>query len=363
MNLNKILTILMLSSPAAGASQIYSVDEAPLAGVMSSQSTAKLCAVARGTLDYLAKGQDYDPDVIKAGVVAQFGINLARVKRTLAFVCEIEQQDKLNGKASRLLDPAFISKHFEMIRWHPDKTQSQVYSAGKPLLQQIPDDKLLVTKYYIKLAKGSLLASSTRPHALYSVPSDEQALTLEQAELKKDQLTRYRFTKQQVLTGILDRKQLATPLIWLSREDLEDTLMQGTVKIDVDGDSQFFNVHRNNGIGYNRNLKKRQQQRYWYFKRTAGVLGYGKDANYKIPIHPLVTVAGDLKHLGLGKLIMLTNNGESRLTILADTGGAFDNNQYQLDYLGGFFNNWDDYIETYRSFPDYFEARILVIKE
>ncbi|MGK0270659.1 MAG: hypothetical protein ACI88H_001306, partial [Cocleimonas sp.] len=32
--------------------------------------------------------------------------------------------------------------------------------------------------------------------------------------------------------------------------------------------SQFYNVHRNNGVGYQRNLKKEQQGRYWYFKNT-----------------------------------------------------------------------------------------------
>ena len=44
------------------------------------------------------------------------------------------------------------------------------------------------------------------------------------------------------------------------------------------------------------------------------------------------------------------------------TGGAFANNHYQLDYLGGYFRDWKDYVNTYRHFPDYFEARILVVK-
>lgn len=60
---------------------------------------------------------------------------------------------------------------------------------------------------------------------------------------------------------------------------------------------------------------------------------------------------------------MLSHNGEHRLAVLADTGGAFADNHYQLDYLGGFFRDWKDYINTYRTFPDYFEARILVRKE
>lgn len=357
------LLVLTLASLSVGATQIYSIETEQLTGVMAPQSSADLCSVAKGALAYLARGPSYDPDVIKAGVFEKFGVDLERVKQTLAFICQVEQQDVRAGRVSRLSDPAFINRHFKMIRWRPNKTQSQRYSTNKPLLKNIPDDKLLLTKYYIKLAAGSVVQTPATPHALYSLPIDEQGLSLEQAELQKDQLIRYRFTKQQVLTGVLDQKQWARPLIWLSRDDLEDTLMQGTVRIDVNGRSQFFNVHRNNGIAYQRNLNKRQQQRYWYFKQTTNVMGYGKDADYKIPIHPLVTVAGDLKHLGLGKLIMLTHNGESRLTILADTGGAFENNQYQLDYLGGFFKNWQDYIATYRTFPDYVETRILVLRD
>ena len=356
------LFVLISQPTLAAEQQLYSKELKPLNGQMATQSQADLCTVAQGTLNYLSKGQSYDPEVIQPGFLAQFGVGMSRIKQTLRFVCQVQQQDKTAGRPSRLADPAFISQHFEMYRWRPDKQQSATFAAKKPLLQNIPADKILLTKYYIKLAQGSPVKTPQTPHALYEIPHDEQGLTLEQAELKKHQLIRFRYTKQQVLTGILDKNQWAKPLIWLSREGLEDTLMQGTVKIDANGSSRFFNVHRNNGIGYQRGLKKREQKRYWYFKQTPGVLGYGKDAGYKIAIHPMVTVAGDLKQLGLGKLVLLSNNGEHRLAVLADTGGAFENNHYQLDYLGGFFKNWKDYINSYRTFPDYFEARILVLK-
>ncbi|MFT5162269.1 MAG: hypothetical protein ACI9FJ_000837 [Alteromonadaceae bacterium] len=356
------LSFWLLSSCQAVAAPAYSVDKQPVKGQMVAQSQEDLCSVAQGTLAYLNKGENYDPDAIHPGFVSDFGVDMARVKRTLQFVCQVQLEDAKAGRASRLADPAFIGEHFEMIRWMSDKTQAAKFAGKKPLLQNLPDDKILLTKYYIKLAQGSAKQTPQTPHALYAIPNDEQYLTLEQADLKKDMLIRYRYTKQQVLRGILDKNDWAKPLIWLSRDNLEDTLMQGTVRIDAQGTSRFFNVHRNNGIGYQRGLKKQDQKRYWYFKQTPGVLGYGKDANYKIPIHPMVTVAGDLKHLGLGKLVMLSHNGQSRLAILADTGGAFENNQYQLDYLGGFFKNWQDYINTYRTFSDYFEARILLIK-
>ncbi|MGC3832997.1 hypothetical protein ACPSKX_01105 [Moritella viscosa] len=347
--------------------RIYLLEKSPVIGKMVTPSTAELCNVAKGTVDYLALGENYDPGIITAGMTAQFGGDLKRVKRTLNFICQVQQADKLAGTVSRLMDADFITEHFDVIRWMPDKNQAQGFAKNKPLLKNIPDDKILLTKYYIKLAKGTAKQTPETPYALYALPNDEQGLTLEQSDAERG-LIRHQLTKQDVLTGILDKDSLAEPMVWLSRYDLEDSLMQGTVKVDIESDSngvtsQFFNVHRNNGIGYQRNLKKEQQGRYWYFKKTESVMGYGKDANHKIPIYPLVTVAGDLAHLGLGKLIMLTHNGESRLTVLADTGGAFENNQYQLDYLGGYFKNWDDYINTYRTFPDYFEARILLLKD
>jgi hypothetical protein len=365
-------TLLVAFNSAANVAvnPIFQLEAKPEIGEMVTSSNAELCEVAKGSVDYLNLGEDYDPGIITAGITAQFGGDLDRVKRTLNFICQVEQEDKLAGTESRLMDADFIAKHFDVIRWMPDKNQAQGFAKDKPLLKNIPDDKILLTKYYIKLAKGTAKQTPETPYALYAIPNDEKDLTLEQANADPS-LTRHQLTKQDVITGILDKDKLAQPMVWLSRYDLEDSLMQGTVKVDISsGDnnsaeitSQFFNVHRNNGIGYKRNLKKEEQGRYWYFKKTESVMGYGKDANYKIPVYPLVTVAGDLAHLGLGKLIMLTHNGESRLTVLADTGGAFENNQYQLDYLGGYFKNWDDYINTYRTFPDYFEARILLLKD
>jgi len=348
------------------ASQKYfNKESVPLAGKMANTSISDLCHVAGGTLAYLNQGKQYDSHAIKAGITAQFGGDLDRVKATLSFICKIEQEDRLAGKTSRLSDINFINTHFEMVRWRPNKQQSTKFEANKPLLANIPEDQLLLTKYYIKKAKGSAVKTVETPYALYNKPYDEQLLTLKEADNKRHEITRYRYTKQQVITGILDELTLAKPMVWLSRHDLEDTLMQGTVLIEDETSdvSTFYNVDRNNGIAYDRHIPKEQQGRYWYFKKTDSILGYGKDASYKIPIKPLVTVAGDLSYLGLGKLIMLTHKNEHRLVVLADTGGAFENNQYQLDYLGGYFYNWDDYIKTYRHFSDYFEARILLLKQ
>lgn len=363
MQITALLLILLFSVSAFCQDKKLFFTESKLpTGKMVKQSDKDLCLVADKSLEYLNRGAKYDAVANQAGIVAKWGYDIQRVKDTLRFICQVQQQDLAAKRESRLQDIDFINQHFEMIRWLPDKSQSAQFAAGKPLLQNIPDDKILLTKYYIKLAQGSAIKTPKTPHALYSLPVDEQHLTLTEADKIKDSLIRYRYTKQDVLTGILDKNQWATPLLWLSRKDLEDTLMQGTARVDTPFGSRYFNVHRNNGIGYQRDLAKEQQKRYWYFKETPSPLGYGRDAAYKIPVHPFATVAGDIEFFGLGKLFMLSHNEQHRLAILADTGGAFAHNQYQLDYLGGYFKDWQDYVKTYRHFPDYFEARILLIK-
>lgn len=358
-----VVVLIAFCAPISGQdNRLLFHENQSLKGKMVSQQYKDLCTVAQGSLAYLAKGKKYDAKANHVGVIGQLGVTFEQVTNTLEFICKIQQQDRQANRPSRLQDINFIEQHFQLIRWLPNKDQSSQFADKKPLLQNIPDDQILLTKYYIKLAEGSSIKTPKTPHALYSLPVDEKHLTLEQAETKKGQLIRYRYTKHDVLAGIIDKNSWAEPLLWLNRDDLEDTLMQGTVKVDTAFGSRYFNVHRNNGIGYKRELKKRQQKRYWYFKETPGPLGYGKDAGYKIPIHAMVTVAGDIGYFGLGKLFMLSHNNEHRLTILADTGGAFINNHYQLDYLGGYFKNWQDYVNTYRTFPDYFEARILLLK-
>ena len=354
---------LLCAAQALHAAPVYQQDSQPLQGRFTDFSGKELCEVAKATSEYLNRGAQYDPHANHAGRIGVAGIDLPRVKATLSFICETVREDQRRQQPSRLKDPAFINRHFKMIRWQPDREQVAHFAPGKPLLQKMPDDKILLTKYYVKQAAGSPVATDAKPHALYQLPFDEQHLSLEAADAIRDKITRYRYTKHQVLTGILDKKHLASPLVWLSRADLEDTLLQGTVKIDGPEGPAFYNVHRNNGHAYDRNLKKEQQKRYWYFKQMPGVMGYGKDADAKIRIHPKVTVAGDLQQLGLGKLVLLSHGGEHRLTILADTGGAFENNNYQLDLLAGYYNGWRDYHNDWKRSPDYVEARILLLKQ
>lgn len=62
---------------------------------------------------------------------------------------------------------------------------------------------------------------------------------------------------------------------------------------------------------------------------------WGDDPEDKIRLEPGAAVAGDAHNLGLGGLYALAGGDGLRLVVLADTGGAFEPNPYQLDYFAG----------------------------
>lgn len=329
--------------------------------------SADLCQVATETLKYIDKGQSYDPVAIHGGKIPGATVSVAEIRATLQYICQIANEDKATGRKSRLTDPAFIAQHFSFVRWMPDQAGAAKLSKNKPLLQKLPADKILQTKYFVKIADGSPVKTTDKNQALYGLPFDEAKLDLATADALGKQITRFQLGKQDIVRGALEKTPLRAPvLFWLSREGLEGALLQGTAVVPSGPGYRYYNVHRTNGIPYDRTKTPEQQQRYWYFKEVKSVLGYGKDADYKIPIKPEVTVAGDIPQLGLGKLILLATPEAGvmhyRLTILADTGGAFANNLFQLDWLSGYYRGWQDYFAANKHRGDYSHAYLLLKK-
>lgn len=317
---------------------------------------ADLCATAKSTLAYLNKGHAYDPQVIHEGKVIK--IPMQKIKSTLAFICLHQQQ---------LNDPAFLKQHFDFIRWYPNVAQTKAIAQNKPLLHNLPDDRILMTKYYIHLAKASKRKQGDKQYPLYGLPLDEQQLSLEQAD-KQPQLLRFQYGKQAILRGALENKNVPV-LGYFNRDDLEAALLQGTVVADFGSalGKKIFNVHRCNNIAYDKQKGPYEQERYWYFKQVDGIKGYGKDAEHKITVDSTVTFAADLPNLGLGKLLLIqykSSSGSlmSQAGILADTGGAFANNLYQVDYLAGSYSGKINYLKATRHLPDYVQAYFMVLK-
>jgi hypothetical protein len=340
--------------------QYFKLTQPGLTGVKLETDPVKLAGVARSTLAYLNKhGQD-DAEAVNAGIFGGLGVSLAQVKATLAFVVKTVDEDQAAKRPFRLSNPVFLEQHFRFFQWRSDRAAAASHKV------QVSDERIRLTKYVVFEAQGSPVQTATHTCALYALPEEEAALSADQAEKEKAKLIRYRYTKQQAVDGALAKHKVKS-LVWVNRQGLEDALMQGSLMVKMpDGQTRMFNVHRNNGIAYDRRIKDpRLQKRYWYFKEVAGIQGYGKDE--KIIVQPAVTVAGDVYNLGLGKLFALRYplQGKTvmRLAVLADTGGAFIPNLYQLDYLAGVFPTRESYSKGVMHLPEYASASVLLLKE
>lgn len=359
MKFRGLLVLFVMSFHAR--SEFYLEAQPKLAGNIQVK-VADLCQVAQETLAYLQTFPN-DSFAVHAGESLP-NVSLARVKKTLVQTCKMDRERSLTAEQ--------LIEKFDFYRWLPNKEQAikianqSTNKVKTRLLNNIPADQLFITKYYTKLLEASPIKTDEFPQALYAIPYDESALTLEEADKKKHELTRYKFSRQEVIAGALAKNALANPLIWLTEEALHDVLLQGTGVVELNGKKRYFNVHRNNGIAYDYSIGKREQARYWYFSEVPSILGYGKTLNDKISIKPDVTFAGNVKQLGLGKLFLIQYNVDEtpiiNMGVLADQGGAFDNNLFQLDYLKGSYSGWKDYYQANKHLPDYADTWMLLIK-
>ncbi|MDO6445470.1 MltA domain-containing protein [Colwellia sp. 1_MG-2023] len=328
-----------------------------------SVNTANLCDVADNTKRYIELFPQ-DTFAVHSGEVIE-GVSLTRVVKTLDFLCQSPE--------NRSFTREYLLQHFDFYRWLPDKKQAHQLAeqsknaVKKRLLNNIPEQQIFITKYYTKLLNASEKPTAQFNQALYALPADEQGMSLVEAEKNKQALTRYQLTRQQIINGALLDNNLAQPLIWLTEEALHDVLLQGTGVVEINGKRRYFNVHRNNGIAYDYTRGKREQARYWYFAEVPSILGYGKTLADKISIKPDVTFAGNVKQLGLGKLFLINYQVDGKpvnnMGVLADQGGAFDNNLFQLDFLKGSYYGWKDYYQANKHLPDYANTWLMLKKQ
>jgi len=348
----------------------FNLDKTPELGKMANFKASALCNVAEQTKHYLTEFSA-DKFAVHAGKVFDDSVTLDRVAQTLAFICKTYREDVRAQRQSRLHDKAFLINNFAFYRWTPDiatarKIAIKSTNARKTsMLNTIPNEQIFLTKYYTKLLTASDVKTTVYNQALYALPNDEVGLTLAQAD-KNSALTRHQYTRQEIIAGVLEEKKLAKALIWLTEEALHDVLLQGTGVVDVNGVRRYFNVHRNNGIAYDYAIGKREQARYWYFSEVPSIMGYGETLDSKIALTPQVSFAGNVAELGLGKLFMVSykqaDEQISRLGVLADQGGAFDENLFQLDLLVDSYYGWQDYHQANKTLPDYASAWLMLIK-
>lgn len=307
-----------------------------------------LLFVLANTRKYFQDYSQNDKNISRNGLLLSQGVKVEDVVKTLDFMISTLREDVKKKRPPRLQDPNFINANFRVIKW-------KAYNPDKPEQKQ-----LRITKYAVFTHPGSHTRTSTYNIPIYSLKDN----------LATDKFyTKY--TKQDVLSGIYEPggKEFGKveTLAYLTRQGLEEALMQGTILINfTDGSKGFFNVDRNNGISYIRGVKDTLQKRYWYFRPVDQIKGYGYKIEAKISIRPGVTFAGDVLNIGLGRVVLIEyNQGKNKrlqMGVVADTGGAFLPNLHQLDYLAGVFKNQTEFRQYIRQLPEYASAYILVKK-
>jgi len=363
-----ILMVLVVSNTTLAFT--FKTVKNPDLGILKNFKASQLCTVAENTHHYLKSYTD-DSFAVNAGSVFNNKISLQQVKDTLMFICDTYRSDVQHKRQSRLHNIEFLNANFDFYQWLPDTKKAKGIAlksnnaVKSRLLNNIPEDQIFLTKYYTKTLSASPIKTTEFNQALYAIPFDEKGLTLDQANKNKAS-TRFKYTRQEIIKGALLTNNLAKPLVWISEESLHDVLLQGTGVLTVNNKIRYFNVHRNNGIAYDYSIGKIEQARYWYFAEVPSIMGYGKTLASKIAVKPHVTFAGNVKQLGLGKLFLVSfvQTGEkiSRMGVLADQGGAFDDNLFQLDLLVDSYKGWDDYHQANKTMPDYAQAWLLIKK-
>jgi hypothetical protein len=331
---------------SVNGSQILTQIKLPTTKVNFNQTD--LLTVLINTRKYYQDHASADPDILRPGLLSTKGVTVQDILKTLDFMITVLREDIANKRTTRLQNPSFINTNFRVIKW----------SAYNPKARS--QKQLRITKYAVFTHTGSHKRTSTYNTAIYS---------LKQNSNNNNFYTKY--TKQDVLSGIYEPggKEFGKvePLAYLTRTGLEEALMQGTVLVNfTDGSKTFFNVDKNNGMSYIRGQKATAQKRYWYFKNVDAIKGYGYKIDAKISIKPGVTFAGDVLNIGLGRVVIIehTRGGRKYLQmgVIADTGGAFLPNLYQLDFLAGIFQNQKDFGQGIRQLPEYATAYFLVKK-
>ena len=199
-----------------------------------------LAQMAQTTREYLRSlGKDEQEKLYAKTCVA--GQSATRIQETLG-----QLETLLGEKKNATLSPEDLAKHFTFMKWDGDKLTASTNGCI------VPTGKIRLTQYLVFETRGSDCKTAQYPCALYAPPGDEADMSQEAIEQKKDKLIRYRYTKQDAVDGALEKhRESVKPLVWLSRNDLEEALMQGTISVTMpSGQKKVFNVDKNNGIPY-----------------------------------------------------------------------------------------------------------------
>jgi len=322
----------------------FTIEQPKLNNTTITTDPAALLRAAQYALDYFFNSKKRRARQVTRSPLFENGLlSWTETKNTLEFIIKVIRQDLAQKRRkSRITDTTFLQKNFTFIRWKSDIAEANKNKVTLPRWfdkGKLVDGKIKLTGYAIFRCHGTTQKTRQRPHALYEIRSR-----------RFDKLLRKRYEKKAILAGVLETpafKRHVRPLVWLSRKDLEAAIMQGSMTVIMpNGTTRLFNVHKSNGFEYNKTIKQSyKQKKYWFFTEI-------KDKKKRKDRRLMdftrlggVAFAGDIAHLGLGKIIALnyknpiTHKNVIKLGVLADRGSAFSRNLYQLDLFTGNFDN------------------------
>ncbi len=312
---------------------------------------------AQDTLRYMKKYAKTHAKLFGSPAFANYVISSQKAQETLDYLVRIIEEDRKTG-FFRVCNSAFLNKNFSFHRWTPDiqgaqKDGDYFMMSSKKNFTHENIGKIRLTHYAIYNFAGSYVKTKKNTHALYALTSSVDIPPC---------------TKHEIFAGALETEQyknMVRPLVWLPKKAIGEALMQGTIVATMpDGRSRVFMIHQNNKIHYQKKLKRSGKNKtYWYFRETSAQAAplYIDKFNYRAN----VVFAGDVKTIGLGKLIAInytnavTGKNEVRLGVLADTGGAFADNLYQLDLFAGMYSSKTALYFHMKQMPDVTEAYIV----
>lgn len=292
--------------------------------------------------------------IVQSALLEKSGCSSLAAEKTLHRIITIIDEDNMRGRA-RILDPAFLAKHFNFIRWNGDAKAAKkagVIIPPGPDAGELRDGRIRITSYAIFSVSGSYVQTQRFNTPLYGL-----------ARFRVDPRAQ---GKSKVINDTSANVHKLRPLVWVAATHADDALMQGSIVVNMpDGCQRTFNVHRRIAL---KKDPKTDSEGLWLFREVFDVDGTCGGPHLRIMNHGGALFAGDLRSLGLGKLIALryknpmTRKHEIRLGVLADSGEAFKNNLYQLDIYAGVFDSRDGFKKHLKNLANTAYAYVLVSK-
>ena len=324
--------------------------EAPAAAI----DGAALKLVAQEMVNFLQKVHLSKYFTFTIGTAFENSITLEDLIKTYEFIAK--------QPAKTLERPWFFIHNFKWYRWYADEDAH--YAKSPYPGEGTAPDYIRTTAYRMLTIKGSHTKTVHHCIPVYEQPLDEKNIPTSTVHAQQGTYLRYRYSFDQICSGILENNPQTKVLTWLSPSDYKEFTKQGSSIVEcTNGTRVIISV-----TGHNN--KKDDKQIYWFAVQRPVEKKCTTNSTLPIKIEPHahVTCAGNTELLGFGKLIALIGKPVYRnhptlfIEVLTDRGSAFNKNGSQLDLYLGAFSSEESFKEALRKIPHSAKAYILIKK-